>query len=132
MNQTPPTRAQHDLWTAVLVPAAGLHVETATALAATSAARTEPQMTAVVTHVALTLALSDLSQDERRALLPLAAGVYAQLEAVLPRVVLAGLPPRDLLGGLPIQLWAPGPEFRMTALVVALAVVAFAIWVGLR
>ena len=132
MNQSPPTRAQHDLWTAVLVPAAGQHVEAATELAATMAPRTDPQSAAVVTHVALTLALADLPEDQRRALLPLAAGVYAQLEAVLPSRVLAGLPPRDLLGGLPIQLSLQGPEVWLTALLLALAVVTFAIWAGLR
>lgn len=132
MNQTPPTRAQHDLWTAVLVPAAGRQVEAATALTATVPTRTDQQAAAVVTHVALTLALADLPQDQRRALLPLAAGVYAQLEAVLPSRILAGLPPRDLLGGLPLQLWTAGPEVWVTALVVALAVVTFAIWAGLR
>lgn len=132
MNQTPPTRAQHDLWIAALVPAAGAQVETATALAATTTARTDPQFAAVVTHVALTLTLADLDPDERRALLPLAAGVYAQLESVLPRAVLSGLPPRDLLGGLPLQLWTSGPEVRWTLLAIALAFVAFAIWAGLR
>lgn len=132
LNQAPPTRAEHDLWTTVLVPAAGRHVEAATVLAATAAPRTDAQLAAVVTHVALTLALADLAADERRALGPLAAGVYEQLEGVLPNVVLAGLPPRDLLGGLPLQLWVSGPEARMIALVVAIAVVALAIWAGLR
>lgn len=132
MNPTPPTRAQHDLWTAVLVPAAGRHVEAATAVAANAAAQTAPESAAAVTHVALTLALADMPEDQRRALLPLAAGVYAQLEAVLPTRLLAGLLPRDILGGLPIQLSLQGPEVWMTALLVALAVVTFAIWAGLR
>lgn len=132
LNPTPPTRAQHELWTAVLVPGAGTHVETATALAATTAARTDPQVAAATMHVALTLALDDLPPEERRALLPLAAGVYAQLEAVLPRAILSGLPPRDLLGALPLQLWAPGPDVRWTVLVIAVAVVAFMVWAGMR
>lgn len=132
LNPTPPTRAQHELWTAVLVPTAGTHVETATALASTTVARTDPQVAAATMHVALTLALDDLPPEERRALLPLAAGVYAQLEAVLPRAILSGLPPRDLLGALPLHLWAPGPDVRLTALVIALAVVAFMVWAGLR
>lgn len=132
LNQAPPTRAQHDLWTAVLVPAAGHHVEAATALAVTTPVRTDAQLAAVITHIALTLALADLPQDERRALRSLAAGVYEQLEAAMPNILLAGLPPRDLLGGLPLQFWAPGLEVRLTALVLALVVVAVAIWAGLR
>lgn len=132
MNRTPATPAQQQLWNAVVVPAAEQHAENAAALATAAGARGTSQISLASTHAALTLVMADLPQERRREIAAVAAGVYAQLEAVLPRAVLAGLPPRDHLGMLPFAAWTGGPEIGLTVLVVALALVAIVVWAGLR
>jgi hypothetical protein len=132
LNRTTPSPAQLDLWNAVVLPNVSTHVEAGRAAAIDTGAPPGPQLAAATTHGVLTHVLAALPDWQRRELRSLAYGVYDQLEAALPYAVAAGLPPRDHLGLLPFHALLPSADLKPALLLLLGALVALALWAGLR